>query len=577
MDLNKLKELGEAPEWMLEESLQMISGGYLQQGETPKQAYKRVANQVASDLKNSKLAPVFFDIMWKGWLCPSTPVLSNSGTQNLQISCFSGSPLDDTYDIMRHIQEQVMLTKYGGGVGSSFDNLRGKGAKISRGGASDGVVPFLKMLEAAVDGAKQAGTRRGSVASYLNLGHTDIEDFIDIRKPTGDISRRCLTKSFHHAVSINDEQMNDIISSKGRNRTLFNKIMTTRVETGEPYILFTGNANKNCPDVYKGRISQSNLCVEIGAPVTHEESFVCCLSSLNAAKFDEWEHWVCPVTGFTLVGLSVMFLDGVMSGFIKQAKHLKGLENAVRFAENHRLLGLGMLGWHSLLQSKNIAFESFEAMALNARLFSKMRREADQMSLHLGSLYGECKETKGTGRRNTATLAIAPNMSSAVLAGGYSQGIEPLTANVFVQKGAKGFFIKKNPALEKLLISLKKDTADVWDQINQDKGSVKNLKFLSEEEKLIFATAREINQHAIIKQAAQRQKWIDQMQSINLFFALPNSKSKADQLKVMKYINEVHLEAWKSGVKSLYYLKTASPIKGEPLYQDASSCKACEG
>lgn len=575
MTLEQLKEQGEAPEWMTAEGYSMISSGYLQTGETPKGAYSRVAQTVAEDLNKPEMKSIFFDLMWRNWLCPSSPVLSNSGTQNLQISCFSGQPLDDTYDIMRHVQEQVMLTKYGGGVGSSFQNLRGKGSKISKGGTSDGIVPFLKMLEAAVDGTRQGSTRRGSVASYLNIGHQDADEFIDIRKATGDIGRRCLTKTFHHAITIDDNQMNDIVSSNGILRDRWNKIMTNRVETGEPYILFTDNANKNCPDIYKGRISQSNLCIEIGAPVTETETFVCCLSSLNAFKYDEWKDWTEPTTGFGLVGLSVMFLDGVLSGFIKQAQSLAGLENAVRFAKNHRLLGLGVLGWHSLLQSREISFDSYSAMMLNAEVFSKIRKEADAMSIHLGAIYGECKETKGTGRRNTATLAIAPTLSNSVLSGGVSQGIEPITANLFVQKGAKGSFIKKNPTLQAILSSMGKDTPEVWDQINKDKGSVKNLKFLSPEQREIFATAREINQHAIIRQAAQRQKWIDQMQSINLFFSLPASNK--DAIAVMKYMNEVHLEAWKTGVKSLYYLKTESPIKGDSLYKDANDCKACEG
>lgn len=574
-ELEKLKEKGEAPEWLTEEGFAMLSGGYLQQGETPKKAYERVSSVVASDLNRSELSPVFFDMIWKNWLCPSSPVLSNTGTKNLQISCFSGTPLDDTYDIMRHVKELVMLTKYGGGVGSSFDSLRPRGSKISRGGTTDGIVPFLKTLEAAIDGTRQGSTRRGAVASYLSMNHGDIEEFIDIRKSSGDPSRRCLTKSFHNAVTINDETMNRIVESKGRDRDLWNKLMTTRVETGEPYIMFTDNANKNCPEAYKGRITHSNLCSEIMAPITNEETFVCCLSSVNALKFDEWKDWKCSKTGKDFIELCIYFLDGVLTGFINQAKGLRGLENAVRFAENHRLLGLGVLGWHSLLQSKDVAFDSYNAMVLNAELFGGMRRSADRATEDLAKEFGECKETKGTGRRNTCTIAIAPTASNAVLSGGLSQGIEPITANLFVQKGAKGNFIKKNPLLLQKLIKLNKDTSEVWEQINLDKGSVRNLKFLSDEEKEIFATEREINQHAIIKQSAQRQRWIDQASSINLFFSLPASKS--DAVKVAKYMNEVHLEAWRSGVKSLYYLKTDSPIKGELIYRDSEECKACEG
>lgn len=574
IELESLKEKNEAPEWLTEEALKMLQGGYLQINETPKDAYKRVAKTVAGDLNKPELESVFFDMIWKNWLCPASPVLSNSGTKNLQISCFSGKPIDDTYDIMKHIQEMVMLTKYGGGVGSSFSKLRPKGSKISRGGESDGIVPFLKMLEAAIDGTRQGATRRGAVASYLPLTHGDVEEFLDIRKPTGDLNRRCLTKSFHNALTIDNETMEDIIKNNGKNRNLWNKLMTNRVETGEPYILFTDNANLNCPTQYKGRITQSNLCAEIMAPVDETETFVCCLSSVNAVKYREWKNWKCQITNKTFIELCIYFLDGVLTGFIKSAKKLPGLENAVRFAENHRLLGLGVLGWHTLLQLEEIPFESYEAMLLNAEFFSSMRNLSDKASESLAIEYGECKETKGLKRRNTATLAIAPTMSNSVLSGGVSQGIEPITANLFVQKGSKGNFIKKNPILENKLVKMGKDTWEVWDQINSDKGSVKSLKFLSQNEKDIFATAREINQYAIIKQAAQRQKWIDQAQSINLFFSLPQSKN--DILKASKYVNEVHLEAWRAGIKSLYYLKTESPIKGETFYKDINECKACE-
>ena len=577
MTLEQLKQSGDAPEFLNDESFQMLNGGYLAKGETPKQAYQRVAKVAADNLSKPEFESVFFDLIWKNWLCPSTPVLSNSGRDNLQISCFSSKPLDDTFDIMRHIQENVMLTKYGGGVGSAFSDLRPKNSPISRGGVTDGIVPFLKMLEMAVDGTRQGSTRRGSVASYLPITHGDVEEFIDIRKPTGDISRRCLTKSFHSAVTIQDGIMDEIINSKGKYRNLWNKLLTNRVETGEPYIMFTGNSNKNCPEQYKGRIEQSNLCSEIFAPVTSTETFVCCLSSVNLSKYDEWKNWKCDKTGLTFIELCTYFLDSVITGFINQAKYLPGMENAVRFAENHRMLGLGVLGWHTLLQQKMIPFESYQAMQLNAEVFNKMQKETNSASIKLAKEYGECKETLGTGFRNTAKLAVAPTMSNSVLSGGVSQGIEPITANLFVQKGAKGNFIKKNPVLLNLLQSKNKDTAEVWDQINQDRGSVKNLKFLSEEEKAVFLTAREINQYAIIQQASQRQKFIDQGQSINLFFSLPSKKE--DILKVSKYINEVHLEAWKLGVKSLYYLKTESPIKGDTVYvdKDTGECLSCQG
>jgi len=574
-ELEQLKNSGQAPSFITEEALQMLKGGYLQPGETPLGAYNRVANGVAKALGMPNLSKSFFNLIWNNWLCPSTPVLANIATDNLPIACFSSQPADDTYDIMRHVQENVMLTKYGGGTGSSFDNLRARGSAISKGGLSDGIVPFLKILEASIDGTRQGSSRRGSIASYLNIKHGDIEEFIDIRKPTGDISRRCLTKSFHNAVTIDDEIMHEIKTKNGKYRELYNKIMTERVENGEPYLLFLGNSNKNCPENYKGRITQSNLCNEVSLPTTPEETFVCCLSSLNLAKYDQWKDYVDPISGLTVVELGVFFLDGVLSEFIGKAENMKGFENSVRFAKNHRALGLGVLGYHTYLQLQNLAFESFGAMQVNNAIFKKIREEADRATLKLGKMFGECKETLGTGRRNTVTMAIAPTLSNSVLSGGISQGIEPITANLFVQKGAKGTFIKKNPTLESLLKSLNKDTSEIWDQINRDSGSVVNLKFLSDEEKAIFATAREINQFALVRQASQRQQYIDQSQSLNLFFSLP--KTASDSLKVSKYINKVHLEAYELGVKGLYYLKTGSPIKGVSIIKDSEDCASCQG
>jgi len=574
--LDELKSKGEAAEWMTEESYQTISNGYLQPNETPRQAYERVAYHISNALNKPEMQSTFFDIMWKNWFCPSSPVLSNTGTKNLPISCYAGQPAEDsTFELFNHNTEMGMLTKFGGGVGSYFGNIRSKGHKISSGGTTDGIIPFLKMLETTVDGTKQGASRRGSVASYLPFEHGDIEEFINVRNPKGDLNRKCLTTSFHNAVTINDDTMNAIINGDKHYRKLWQELMTQRVETGEPYILYRDNFNKNCPSNYMGKLEHSNLCSEIALPTSSTETFVCCLSSLNLDRYREWENWKSP-EGYTLTQLSIMMLDGVITLFVNQAKNMQGLSKAVRFAERHRALGLGVLGWHSLLQKEMISFASFKAMMLNGEIFSKMRREADEMTRILAKEYGECEETLGTGRRNTVTLAIAPTMSNSILSGGVSQGIEPITANLFVQKSAKGNFIRRNKYLEQLLESKGLNTFEIWDQINKDMGSVRNLKQLSDDEKSVFLTAREIDQYAIIQQAAQRQRYIDQAQSINLFFALP--KSKEDQLKVAKYINEVHVEAWKLGIKSLYYLKTASPIKGQNLIVDKeSSCLSCEG
>lgn len=574
--IQSLKDKDLAAQWMNEESYQTLSGGYLQPNETPRDAYNRVAETLSLELNKPELKSIFFDIMWKNWLCPSTPVLSNLGTKNLPISCYGGSAQDSAYELFNHNTELGMLTKYGGGVGSNYGNIRSKGNIISTGGTTDGIVPFLKMLEATINGTSQGSKRRGSVAVYLPVEHGDIEEFIQIRNPKGDLGRKCLSTSFHHAITFSDETMNKIINGDSHYRKLWSDVMTIRVETGEPYLMFRDNSNKNCPANYCNRIDHSQLCSEVFLPSTKDETFVCCLSSLNLDRYREWENWKCEITGLTLVELSILFLDAVMSVFIKQAENFLGLEKAVRFAKRHRALGLGVLGWHSLLQKEGLPFASFKAMMLNSTIFSKIQKEADLMTIKLGSEYGECEETSGTGRRNTTTLALAPTMSNSILSGGLSQGIEPITANLFTQKSAKGFFIRKNKYLENLLKEKNKNTSEIWEQINNDMGSVRNLSCLSQEEKEIFLTAREIDQYSIIQQAAQRQKYIDQGQSINLFFALPTNKE--DSLRVAKYINDVHIEAWKLGIKSLYYLKTASPIKGQNLVVDKeSSCLACEG
>ena len=577
--LEELKNLGEAADWLTAEGLQMLQGGYLQPGETPKAAYKRVTSTLSSVANRPDLEGVFFDVIWKNWLCLSTPTLANTGTNNLNISCYSQLYNDNTFDIMGSIREAVMATKFGGGIGSYFGKIRPKNTPISRGGTSDGIIPFLKMLETAVDGTKQGASRRGSVAAYLPITHGDIEEFIDVRRPTGDLNRRCLTKSFHNAVTITDEIMHSIVNGDKHYRNLWNKMLTNRVETGENYMMFTDNSNKNTFDRYKGRIETSQLCSEIFLPVSNKESFVCCLSSLNLAKYNEWKDWKSEVTGESLVEIAIRFLDASMTLFIKNTEDqsmFPGMEKMCEFSKNHRALGLGVLGWHTLLQQENIPFASFQAMTLNAKIFKKIREQADKATLSLGSEYGECKETLGTGRRNTVTLAIAPTMSNSVLSGGVSQGIEPITANLFVQKGAKGSFIKKNEILLNLLKSKNLDTVETWEQINKDSGSVRHVKGLSEEEKAIFLTAREIDQFSIIQQASQRQAFIDQGQSLNLFFSLP--RNKTESLNVMKYINEVHLEAWKLGVKSLYYLKTGSPIKGSKIVvSKEESCLSCEG
>ena len=572
--LDCLKESLEAPEWLLEESYQTLKEGYLLKDETPKQMYRRISHVASSRLNKPELENKFFDLIWKNWLCPASPICSNLGTDNLPISCYSGSVPDSTSGIFNHYHEIAMLSKYGGGTGSYWGRVRGRGTSIAKGGFSNGVNSWLPGLQNVTDTVSQGSSRRGAVAAYLDIEHVDAEEFIDIRRNNGDISRKCLGKGFHHGICIGDEFMNSIKDGDIKNRKLWEHILKVRVETGEPYMMFKDTANKKAPQIYKDRglkIETSNLCSEIFLHTDPDHTFVCCLSSMNLARWEEWRDT-------DAVFLAIYFLDAVMEDFVIKASKLTGLERAINFAIKSRALGLGVLGWHTLLQDKNLAFDSFHSMALNNGIFTHIKLEAERATRQLSIEYGEPEWCKGYGVRNSHLLAVAPTVSNALLSGGVSEGISAIAANIYSQKSAKGTFIIKNRALKKLLASKDRDTVEVWSQINKDRGSVKNLKFLSDEEKQIFLTAREISQFAIVRQAAQRQKYIDQGQSINLCFPMPDNISDDDEKrKLAKYIHEVHMEAWESGLKSLYYMKTESILKGETIYKESSECKACEG
>lgn len=575
MQLEDLKQRGEAPEWLTEEALVTLMGGYLLPDETPRGMYRRVSRAVAMRLKRPEMEEIFFNAIDKNWLCLATPVCANMGAERaLPISCFSTHVNDTTNDIFMSYHEQAMLTKHGGGIGVYWGGVRGRGTPIKGGGVSEGVVPWLKINESVLQGVAQSGTRRGAGAMYLDIEHLDADEFIDIRRPTGDLTRRCLSTSFHHAIIIGDDWMNSMVEGDPIKRKLWERILKARLETGEPYLMWRDNANRDIPEAYRNNnlsVKTSNLCSEIFLHTDKDHTFVCCLSSLNLARYDEWKD-------SDLIRTAVWFLDGVMEEFLQKAKVLPGFERALRFAEKSRALGLGALGWHTLLQQKMVPFDSFEAMRLNAEIFSKIKKEGEAASRELATVYGEPEWCRGTGMRNTHISAIAPTVSNSLISGGVSQGVEPIVANLYAQKSAKGTFIRKNPALQKHLQKIDKDTFEVWQQINNDSGSVRNLSFLSDDEKEVFKTAREINQFAIVRQAAQRQRWIHQGQSINLFFALPQDlQDEGLKKKLARYIHEVHLEAWKGGLKSLYYLRGESAIKGDAVFREASDCKACEG
>lgn len=571
--LQNLKENGEAPEWLQIEGYKTLLNGYLLNNETPKQMYRRVSRSAAMKLNRYDLENKFFDYIWNNWICLSTPIACNVGTdRGLPVSCFGQRTSDSLNDIFKSYHETAMLTKNGGGIGKDWSEVRGRGAIINGNGISEGLIPWLKIEEQVLQGVSQGGTRRGAGANYLDITHPDAEEFIDIRRQTGDLSRRCLSVNFHHAVNISDEFMNEMLNGNQKYRNLWEKLLTARVEMGEPYIHFSGNSNKNKPESYKKfnlTVKQSQLCNEIFLYSDNQHTFTCVLLSLNASRYEEWKNT-------DVVEKAIYLLDAVCQEFIDKAKNMPGFENAVRFTEKSRALGLGVLGWHTLLQSKMIPFDSFDAMMLNGQLFSQIKKQADLASEKLASEYGEVEWTKGLNRRNTHVIAIAPTVSNSLISGGVSQGIEPISANIYSQKTAKGTFIRKNPILEKYLESIGLNTLETWEQINKNSGSVRDL-IIDKSVKDVFATAREINQFAIIRQAGQRQKFIDQGQSVNLFFSMPTDiQDNTLRKKLGNYINEVHIEAWKSGLNGLYYLRPESALKGDSVYREASECQACE-
>lgn len=574
------------PAWGSEKYLTYIKSA-LYRGETPQKLYKRLADKAASYYKGIYTPEQFEEILWKGWLIPASPVSSNFGTpQGLPISCFSGQIGDDMYEIGRKETEVRMLSKYGGGTAMDFSLIRPAGSPVGTNGAvSDGVIPFMRSYEATVESSKQLGVRRGSIAFYLSAEHPDYMDFLHAKKNVGEANR--LLKIASTGAVFSDAIMERIEKGDEEARKIWDATLISRIETGYPYIFFEGNANRNLPSNWKDHglnVKHSNLCSEIMLPTGPDLSLVCCLSSLNLAKYDEWKDT-------NTVELAVAFLDSVIEEFLEKGKNTQGIEDAITFAEKSRAIGLGTMGYHTYLQSKNLPFNSISSKYINKQIFSSISKQANEASAKLAAILGEPEWMAGTGQRNLTKMAIAPNLSSAKIAPideeteGVSQGIEPLTANVFIDGGAKGSFASKNRMLEKVLREIGRDTPEVWEQIRENKGSVMGLDFLDKETKDVFLTAREINQLAIIEQAADRQVFIDQGQSLNLFF---DKQHLENMPGVAKFYNEVHLQAYRLGVKALYYLHTGSVLKVSTTLAESqqelqidkamySNCTACEG
>ena len=562
------------PDWLTEAGLKTLQNGYLVPGENVFGMYRRVAHAAAVRVNRLDLEDKFYEAMAKNWLCPATPVAANMGTtRGLPISCFGLSVPDSVDGNYKSVHEMAMMSKHGGGVGVGMTRVRGRGEKIKAGanGASEGVVPWAKVFDSATIATSQGNVRRGATSINLHVDHLDIEEFLRIRRQIGDINRQCL--NLNHCVVISDSFMQRVENKDPKARKLWIEILKTRLETGEPYLMFEDTINRANPEGYVKnnlKVEMTNICTEITLHTDEDHSFVCCLSSLNAARWDEWKDTDLPE-------IAVYFLDGVISEFIEKASLIPGFERAVRFAEKSRAIGIGVLGWHTLLQSKMIPFDSFQAMQLNASIFRTIRQKAEKASREMAISHGEPAWCAATGMRHSHLMAIAPTRSNSFISGEVSYGIEPIPANAYTDKTAKGVFLIKNRTFETLLQNKQQDKPEVWKSIVKNGGSVQHLTFLDENEKKVFLTAREINQMALIRQASQRQKWIDQAQSLNLFFP-----ANVDP----KWFHTVHLEAWKMGVKTLYYCRSSSVLKADaatrqaeekPKVQSKDECAACEG
>ena len=543
--------------WLNKDSIKFLERGYLLEGEEPKQRYRDIAEIAEKYLNIKGFADKFEDYVSRGFYSLSSPILSNFGRKRgLPISCF-GSYIPDTMDgIMEKVSETAVMTKHGGGTSAYFGKLRGRGTPISSGGESTGSVHFMELFDKLMNVVSQGNVRRGSFAAYLPIDHPDIEEFLQIKSEGSDIQDLSI------GVSVSDEWMNKMKDGDKEARKIWGLVIKKRFESGYPYIFFSDNVNNQAPQVYKDkgiRINNSNLCSEIMLSNSEDESFVCDLSSLN---LETWEEWKDTDAVETLV----YFLDAVMTEFIDKTEGMKFMEAPRKFAMNQRALGVGVLGWHSLLQSKMIPFESMEAKMLNSQIWISIRSKADNATKSLAEKLGEPPLLVGYGRRNTTTLAVAPTTSSSFILGQVSPSIEPLNSNYFVKDLSKGKFTFKNPYLKTLLKEKGKDDDENWKSILVKGGSVQHLDFLSENEKEVFKTFGEISQKEIVIQAAQRQKYIDQGQSLNIMIP-PNTKPKE--------VNELMIFAWEQGIKSLYYQRSANPA--QELARSIMACKSCEG
>lgn len=555
-------------DWLNENSRKFLKAGYLSEGVSPEQRMREVADRAEQILKIPGFSDKFYNYMSKGYYSLASPVWSNFGKKRgLPISCFGSHVDDDVGNILFSQSEVGMMSKLGGGTSGYFGKIRHRGAAITNNGEASGAVHIMRLFESMVDVVSQGSVRRGRFSPYLPVEHPDIMEFLEIGSEGNPI------QELTHGVTVTNKWMEEMIAGDIEKRKIWAKVLQSRGEMGYPYVFFTDNANNNAPDVYKDKdhpIYASNLCTEIMLPSNDQWSFVCVLSSINVLKYDEWKDTDAVET-------MIYFLDAVITEFLEKLEGYKNsesredrqtflfMERAYNFAKENRALGLGVLGWHSLLQSKMLAFNSQEAYNLNSEIFKKIEEKSKKASVELAKLFGEPAVLKGYGRRNTTLNAVAPTTSSAFILGQVSQGIEPIWSNIYVKDIAKIKTTIKNPFLVDLLKEKGMDNPEVWRNIRDRDGSVQHLDFLTEAEKDVFKTYSEIDQMDIIYQAANRQNHIDQGQSVNIIVH-PDMPTKD--------INKIHITAWKLGLKSLYYQHSMNAAQKFKQKKDCASCEA---
>ncbi|OSO97607.1 ribonucleoside-diphosphate reductase, alpha chain [Halorubrum ezzemoulense DSM 17463] len=556
--LDEVQQQHEEPfYWLNEDSRAFLNEGYLLEGVTAEERVREIGERAEEILDDDGFADKFYDYMSRGFYSLASPVWSNFGLdRGLPISCF-GSYMADSMESILYTQAEVgEMTKLGGGTSGYFGEIRPRGSPITNNGKSNGSYSFTELFDTIINVVSQGETRRGQFAGYIDIEHDDLDEWLNI-KTEGDP-----VQDIYYGVIIGDDWFQAMVDGDEEKRETWAEIIETRINIGVPYIIFRDNMNDGKPQVYKDKgyeINASNLCTEIALPATPDESFVCCLSSMNALHYDEWKDTDAVET-------LTRFLDAVMEEFIQEAEGTQFMERPVRFAKRHRAIGIGVLGWHSYLQSEMIPFDSMEAMEKNEAIFRTIKERSYEESRRLADEFGEPEVLDGYGRRNATTMSVAPTKSSSVILGQVSPSIEPLKSNYFVRDGAKLKSTQKNRFLEGILKQRGRDEREVWDSIAQNDGSVQHLDCLTDEEKAVFKTFAEIPQMAIINQAAQRQKHIDQAQSLNVSID-PSEVS-------VKEINQLYIEAWKKGVKSLYYQHSVNAA--QKFSRDILECKACE-